>query len=119
MAGDRPQPDRRQQHPGHLVRLKSGRLALVWNRLYPEGKSEPARSKNVQAAAAAASWHRQELSLAFSQDDGKTWSPPVVIARRARGGLSYPYLFEPTPGKLWVCTRFSHQVGLALNEADF
>ena len=105
--------------PGNLLRLKSGRLALVWNRLYPEGKSEIARSKNIQAAEAAASWHRQELSLAFSEDDGKTWSKPVVIARRPRGGLSYPYLFEPAAGQLWVFTRFSHHVGLALKEVDF
>ena len=42
-----------------------------------------------------------------------------AIARRAGGGLSYPYLFEPTPGQLWVFTRFSHRLGLTLNEADF
>lgn len=105
--------------PGHLLRLKSGRLALVWNRLYPEGKTELARSKNIQASEGAASWHRQELSLALSEDDGATWSAPVVIARRASGGLSYPYLFEPAAGQLWVFTRFSHHLELALKEADF
>ncbi len=105
--------------PGHLLRLASGRLALVWNRLYPEGKTEIARSKNIQAAEAAASWHRQELTLAFSDDDGATWSPPAIIARRAGGGLSYPYLFEPAAGELWVFTRFSKQLGLTLKEADF
>lgn len=105
--------------PGHLLRLKSGRLALVWNRLYPEGKSGIARSNNVQAAETAASWHRQELSLAFSQDDGRAWSKPVVIARRPSGGLSYPYLFEPAAGELWVFTRFSYNIGLSLKEADF
>ena len=26
--------------PGYLIRLASGRLALVWNRLYPEGKKQ-------------------------------------------------------------------------------
>jgi Neuraminidase (sialidase) len=105
--------------PGHLLRLKSSRLALVWNRRYPEGKNDVARSENIQASEAAASWHRQELALAFSQDDGKTWSRPVVITRRQDGGLSYPYLFEPTAGELWVFTRFSYHVGLALKEADF
>jgi hypothetical protein len=59
------------------------------------------------------------LSLAFSDDDGATWSTPVVIARRASGGLSYPYLFEPAAGQLWVFTRFSHHLGLAIKEADF
>jgi hypothetical protein len=102
-----------------LLRLKSGRLALAWNRLYPEGKTEIARSQNIQASEAAASWHRQELALAFSADEGTTWSQPVVIARRASGGLSYPYLFEPAAGELWVFTRFSHHLGLELKEADF
>jgi hypothetical protein len=105
--------------PGHLLRLQSGRLALVWNRLYPEGQTTIARSQNIQASEAPASWHRQELALAFSPDDGQSWSPPVVIARRERGGLSYPYLFEPVAGQMWVFTRFSHPLGLALQEADF
>lgn len=105
--------------PGHLLRLQSGRLALAWNRLCPEGKSEAVRSTNIQASEAPASWHRQELALAFSADDGTTWTKPAVIARRAGGGLSYPYLFEPAPGELWVFTRFSHPVRLTLKEADF
>ncbi len=105
--------------PGHMLRLKSGRIALAWNRLQPAAGDKVAHSTNIQAAATPASWHRRELALAFSSDDGKTWSEPVVIARRKRGGLSYPYLFEPAPGRLWVCTRFSQRLGLSLDEADF
>jgi len=106
--------------PGYMLRLSSGRLALVWNRLYPEGKtSGPRHGGKGQRSSVPASWHRQELSLAFSGDDGKTWTRPVVIARRPKGGLAYPYLFEPRPGKLWVTTRFSHHVYLSLSEADF
>lgn len=105
--------------PGYLVRLKSGRLGLAWNRLAPEGTTEIARSKNSQVSEADASWQRQELALAFSEDDGATWSSPTVIARRTGGGLSYPYLFEPAAGDLWVFTRFSYKLSLALKEADF
>ncbi len=105
--------------PGFLLRLASGRLALAWNRLRPEGASEVPRRRNIQASEAPASWHRQELSLAFSEDEGKTWSKPQVIARRKAGGLAYPYLFEAKPGELWVFTRFSHHLHLRLDETDF
>ncbi len=106
--------------PPYLLRLASGRLALVWNRLYPEGKTETARKGgDGQLCDTPASWHRNELSLAFSSDDGKTWTDPLVIARRPGGGLSYPYLFEPEPGELWVTTRFSFHIHLSMREEDF
>jgi hypothetical protein len=106
--------------PGYLLRLASNRLALVWNRLYPEGQSEIARrGGDGQLASVAASWYRGELSLAFSEDEGETWTEPTVIARKPGGGLSYAYLYERRPGELWVSTRFSDHICLRINEADF
>ena len=49
-----------------------------------------------------ASWHRDELSFAVSGDEGKTWSEPVVVARKPKGNVCYPYRFEIEPGKLWA-----------------
>jgi hypothetical protein len=51
-------------------------------------------------------------------DDGKTWTDPVVIARNKKGWTAYPYLFEARPGELWITTR---QGGLRarLHEEDF
>ena len=54
--------------PGYLLKLRSGRLAFVCN-----GKKD-----------------RQEFFLAFSDDDAKTWTKPIVIARQKGGQLSYP-----------------------------
>ena len=96
--------------PGHLVRLSSGRLVLVWNRLNPEGREFP-RSKPGPASEVAASWHREELSIAFSEDDGETWTRPLVIARQRGGQLSYPYVFERRPGELWVIAGFAFRKG--------
>ncbi|HID05716.1 MAG TPA: exo-alpha-sialidase [Armatimonadetes bacterium] len=112
--------------PGQLLRLQSGRLVLVWNRLNPEGRTYP-RSKPGPAAEVAASWHREELSIAFSEDDGKTWTKPVVIARQRGGQLSYPYLFERRPGELWIIAGFAFRkrwkeplpLRLKLNEEEF
>ena len=97
--------------PGMMVRLASGRVALVWNR-YREPSTRQGR--------------REELSLAFSTNDGLTWSVPQVIARNpvpagARESahwLAYPYIYEPTQGQLWITTM---QGGLrvALAENDF
>lgn len=92
--------------PGYLLRLRSGRLVLVWNRLNPEGRVWPKTRPTPFHSELPASWHREELSIAFS-DDGFTWSEPVVIARQPGGQLSYPYVFEPEPGVLWVIAGFA------------
>jgi len=89
--------------PGYITRLASGRLVLVWNRLYPEGKNDFPR-RSGQFSEAMASWHREELSIAFSEDEGKTWSKPIVIAREKDAWISYPYVLEPKPGLLWIFT---------------
>ncbi|PAW68461.1 MAG: hypothetical protein B9S34_02380 [Opitutia bacterium Tous-C1TDCM] len=97
--------------PGMMVRLASGRVALLWNR-YTDPEKKLGR--------------REELSLAFSENDGVTWTFPQVIAVNrvppgAREGaywLSYPYLFEPVPGRLWISTM-QGDVRAALAEADF
>jgi hypothetical protein len=113
----RPSPIDASSSPGHLLRLASGRLALAWNRLCAEGKGVVRRAE-VGLAETAASWQRGELSLAFSVDDAKTWSKPVVIARAPGGSLAYPHIFERRPGELWIAT---HQTAicLSLKEADF
>jgi hypothetical protein len=80
--------------PAILERLSDGRLALVWNRLYLDGTETKQE--------------RTELSLALSDDDGKTWGKPVVVATNADGTrnngnrVAYPYLFEPKPGTVWI-----------------
>jgi hypothetical protein len=105
--------------PGLLHRLASGRLILIWNRYFPEGQDHfPLSGGDNQWSEVPVSNHRLELSVKFSDDDGRTWTEPVVIARRKSGWISYPYLFEPHPGTLWITTM---QGGLrvALRESDF
>ena len=110
--------------PGYIIRLASGRLVLVWNRLYPAGLSAeeqakyPRRKLGGSHAETAESYQRQELSVAFSSDDGKTWTEPAVIARSAKAHLSYPSVFEPRPGYFWLITG-QGGLRLGLNEADF
>lgn len=106
--------------PAAMIRLASGRLALVWNRFYPEGTaSYPLRGGDNNFSSVATSWHREEVSLAFSKDDGETWSEPVVILRMKDRGPSYPHLFEPEPGELWVTTQFRDKTAMRLQESDF
>lgn len=75
-----------------LARLSDGRAALLWN-----APQRHAPQNNTS---------RSELSLAFSNDDGKTWSDPVIVAANYEGGgrVSYPYLYERRPGELWITT---------------
>jgi sialidase-1 len=75
--------------PGFLLKLHSGRLALVSN-----DKAD-----------------RTNLLLTFSEDDGKTWTKPVVLARQKDGQLSYPYCLERRPGELWVIAGFAFKRG--------
>jgi lysophospholipase L1-like esterase len=75
-----------------LSRLSDGRIALLWN---APPRHLPANGRS-----------RAELSLAFSTDEARTWSNPVVVAANYLGGgrVSYPYLYERRPGELWITT---------------
>jgi sialidase-1 len=104
----RPSPLDASSAPGFILRLRSGRLAVAWNRLCREGAREVPRMAAPSAASqVAASWHREELSLALSEDEGETWTRPVIVAREPGGQLAYPYLFERRPGELWLFTRYT------------
>ncbi len=105
--------------PGLLKRLDSGRLVLVWNRLYPEGQtSYPRIGGDGGWSEVPTCNHRDELSIAFSSDDGKTWSKPVVFARQPGAWLAYPFVLEYRPGELWI-TTMQGGIRVKLNEGDF
>ena len=81
-----------------LKRLTSGRIVLLWNRRFPEGKDEyPLSGGDCISSSTPASNHREELSISFSEDECASWSAPVVLARNPGGRLSYPYAFEFEP----------------------
>ena len=120
--------------PGYLMRLASGRLVLVWNRLYRQGENTYSHLTRKDFDAQypmrkdfkwysertrrghPESWQREELSIAFSEDDGKTWTQPVVIARQKDVWFSYSHVFEREPGLLWI---FAGPLRVSLREADF
>ena len=97
--------------PGQLLRLQSGRLALFWNRFMDKQKQ---------------TGRREQLSMAFTEDDGATWTEPVVVAydpmqpgdKEPAHRLSYPYVYEHIPGELWV-TTFQGPLRIRLHEDDF
>lgn len=120
--------------PGYMKRLASGRLVLVWNRLYPEGKDSYYRPDKRQHFHNAPSYQRAELSIAFSEDEGQTWTRPVVFAKvkgseqeqvewmSVTNGLCYPYIFERKPGLLWIttgCPRKENLLRISIRETDF
>jgi hypothetical protein len=106
--------------PSAMIRLASGRLVLAWNRLCStQRRSFPRWGGDCQWSLRPASGHREELSIAFSEDDGSTWTEPQVILRHKDNGAAYPYFFEPEPGRLWVSTLFGYRTELRLAEQDF
>lgn len=102
--------------PAMVKRLQSGRLMMAWNQLYPEGKTDYPR-RGEQHSEKAASWHREELSIAFSDDDGKTWSQPQVVAK-VKKWVAYPFIVEISPGVIWL-TTMQGNLRAELKEADF
>ena len=52
----------------------------------------------------------------ISEDDGATWTTPVLIAKG--GSVAYPYLFEVQPGELWLTTMYGN-LRVRLREKDF
>ncbi len=114
--------------PPILERLASGRIVIAWNRFYWEGTKEyPPAGGDLQWSATATSNNRQELSIAFSDDDGRTWSQPQVVATvipnaegtYPRKELSYPYLFERRPGEIWLTVWRFGGCRVKLLEKDF
>lgn len=104
--------------PGFLLRLASGRLMLLWNRLYPEGRNDYPRRTGKGTSEHSASWHRDELSLAFSSDDGRSWSKPVVILR-GENLVSYSLAFERRPGEIYLTAQRHGNRSFRFLEADF
>ncbi|MCC6698399.1 MAG: exo-alpha-sialidase [Candidatus Hydrogenedentes bacterium] len=97
--------------PGTFTRLNSGRLMLTWNRpVRDDGSPVPEQAYaggDRQWSDVRACNHRAELSVAFSEDDGATWSKPVVVAQRLDppgASLAYAYVFEHQPGAIWITT---------------
>ncbi|MDA3924073.1 MAG: exo-alpha-sialidase [Kiritimatiellae bacterium] len=88
-----------------MTRLADGRIALLWN--YPPRHAPENRSS------------REELSIAFSDDEARSWSEPVVIAAHygKRQRVSYPYLYEHKPGELWI-TTMQGGLRMKINTAD-
>lgn len=92
-----PSPIEASDSPGMMVRLASGRVVLVWNRY-----RDPVKKLG----------RREELSIAVSENDGVTWTVPQMVAlnrpepgkRESASWVSYPYVFEVAPGRLWIST---------------
>lgn len=89
---------------GTLCRLKDGRIALLWNQ---DSEIPPYNCTQITKTD-----KRDELAIAFSEDDAKTWSNPVVVATKyllpheewGRSRVAYPWLFEIEPGTFWITT---------------
>jgi hypothetical protein len=104
--------------PGMLKRLASGRLALIWNRPLPEGQRDyPRVGGKGQWSEVPVRNHRGELSIAFSEDDGATWSAAVAFAKQPGASLAYPHIFEASPGVIWV-TTMQGGIRVILRETD-
>lgn len=118
--------------PGALKRLASGRLILIWDRRYAEGKdSHPLLGGDNNLSEVPVSWQRDELSMMLSDDEGKSWTKPTVIAKNhpqivytpenawdSKKWISYPFVFESKPGELWITTGHGG-LKIKLNEKDF
>jgi sialidase-1 len=102
--------------PAYMRRLESGRIALLWNRVYPEGKTTY-RRRVGKWSETSVSWCREEVSFSITDPTGQNWSDPVVIARKPGLWMAYPYLFEPEPGVIWVFA--SGGLSASFREVDF
>ncbi len=114
--------------PPILERLASGRLFLAWNRFHWQGTNDyPAAGGDGQWSGTRTSNNRQEMSIAFSDDDGRSWSEPQIIATvipnedgtYPRKELSYPYVFERRPGEIWLTAWRFGGFRARLFEKDF
>jgi len=102
--------------PAFVRELQSGRLALVWNPLHPEGQPDWPRRVKPRYAEKPDSVYREEMLFALSSDGGETWTKPVAIAKQKGGKLRYAYFMERTPGEIWLALKGTW---LRIRESDF
>jgi len=92
--------------PAFLLRLASGRMALVWNPLSPGVEMRPLDELAHEGPPAGpgsevpANGWRDSLLIALSEDEGRTWGEPRVLAEGPR--VCYPQVLERRPGELWI-----------------
>lgn len=80
----------------HLRRLNDGRVMLINHMNYQDVKTSRRGRTN--------------LSLALSNDDGKTWSEPLVIDNRDEA--AYPDAIQDKDGSLYIVNDYArHKVG--------
>lgn len=95
---------------GELAKLSDGRWVLVWNRdeKFPAFNYEPDPNDWI-VEDMSYSWikRRNKLSIAFSADEGETWSEPVVLAStpNEKIWIAYAIFFEQEPGLFWIATQ--------------
>lgn len=107
---------------GELARLSDGRLVLIWNRddQFPAFHYVP-DPKDWIIEEQSWNWirRRNKLSIAFSSDDGKTWTDPIVIAStpNEKVWLAYAVFFEVEPGVFWITTQQGN-IRMEIDAAD-
>jgi predicted neuraminidase len=74
------------------LRLRDGRILVVYNH---------------------ADERRENLRLALSSDEGRTWQPGLILEQEAQGEFSYPCLLEDRDGRIhltytWQRRRIKH-----------
>lgn len=110
--------------PGYLLRLSSGRIALVWNNTMSRTAEVEAGDDQEFSGNRINMELRDTLSIAFTDDEGESWTRPVELARSIQ--LSYPRLLELAPGVILCgCQRVEpgwdhlRPINLVLKESDF
>lgn len=107
---------------GELARLADGRWVLIWNRdeKFPAFDYRPDPNDWI-VKDQDYGWirRRNKLSIAFSSDEGETWSEPVVLASTPdeKTWIAYAVFFEPLPGTFWITTQ-QGDVRMAIQEKD-
>jgi len=109
--------------PATIHRLQSGRLMLLWNRPTMEGKTEHTLwGGDGKSTEVPVSNQRRELSIAFSDDDGTTFTPPAILAALPDSAdqkimLAYPHVLEYRPGEVWITSMYGN-LHCRFNESD-
>ena len=73
----------------YLTRLKSGRLALVWNRAVPSNTAKMGWPNGFES-----------MWIALSPDDGKSWFQPVEFARGIKDRVVHSLVLSVSDNEL-------------------